>query len=386
MNSLSVRHVVPAFRTYAGEQALVGLGKELARSGSQRVVLVCGSSILRNTDVLSLVEAAIGDRLAGRFSDVREHSPVDSVEAAARQLGSTEADAVVALGGGSAVVTARAAVVLSAEGRPLKELATRRENGQLISPRLATPKIPQFIVPSTPTTAYAKAGAAVRDVDSGERLALFDPKVRAAGVFMHPRVAATAPARLAHSSALNAFVMAVDGLQSGVEDPLAEAKLRHSLRMLGEWLPQVADPLDGDMGTQLMMAALLAGQASDHVGTGLAQPLAHALGPLSTVGNGVVEALMLPHTMRFNLGHTTPGLVAVAEALDPAGPGDTDAAIHGVEKLLAEVGVPTRLRDAGIEMKSFEAVADHVLDDWSSTTVPRQASRDEILEMLQDAW
>lgn len=386
MNAISIRHIAPAFRSYAGEEALAAIGKELDRARSERVVLICGASMVRNSEVLGSVESAVGERLIGRFSGVREHSPVNSVDAAAQYLREQEADAVVALGGGSAIVTARAAIIRSAENRPVKELATRREDGRMISPRLTAPKIPLFIVPSTPTTAYAKAGAAVRDLDTGERLALFDPKTRAAAVFMHPSVAETAPAGLARGSALNAFSMAVDGLQANAGDPMAEANMRHALRMLNEWLPRVVEPLEGNVGVQLMLAALLVGQASDHVGAGLAQPLAHALGPRSTASNGVVEALMLPHTMRFNLGHTDSGLASVAQALDPAGSGDPDAAIRSVEATLREIEVPTRLQEVGVDPQSFESVADDVLDDWSSTTVPRPATKDEVISLLNAAW
>jgi alcohol dehydrogenase class IV len=386
MSQVSLRHVAPSYRTYAGERSLSALSKELERAGSERVVLVCAGSMLRQPTTLALVETAIGKRLADRFSETREHSPIASVEAAARLLEEAKADAVVVLGGGSAVVTARAAVILAAEQRPVRELATRREDGALVSPRLSSPKIPQWIVPSTPTTAYAKAGAAVRDDNSGERFALYDPKARAAGVFIHPLVAATAPGRLVRGSALNAFAIAVDGLQSGVQDPLAEAQLRHALRMLRQWLPRIEDQLDGEVGVELMLAALLAGQASDHVGTGLAQPISHALGPRSTVGNGMVEAMMLPHTMRFNLGHTDAGLSAVAEALDPRGPGNPEAAIAAVEAVLRESSVPLRLREAGVERHALEAVIGHVLDDWAATTVPRAADHDELCSLLKAAW
>ncbi|WP_208324050.1 iron-containing alcohol dehydrogenase family protein [Diaminobutyricimonas sp. TR449] len=383
---VSLRHIAPSYRTYAGGRSLTALGKELDRAGSERVVLICGASMLKQDAELDMVQSAIGKRLAGRFSDTREHSPLTSVEAAARMLDEREADAVVVLGGGSAVVTARAAVILSAEQRPVKELATRRENGALVSVRLEAPKITQWIVPSTPTTAYAKAGAAVRDPETGERFALFDPKARAAGVFMHPTVAATAPGRLVRGSALNAFGMAVDGLQSGVDDPLAEAQLRHALRMLRQWLPRIEDELDGEVGVRLMLAALLAGQASDHVGTGLAQPISHALGPRSAVGNGVVEAMMLPHTMRFNLGRTDAGLAAVAEALDPAGNGSPESAIAAVMDVLRESGVPLRLRDVGVDRQSLDEVIQHVADDWSATTVPRPAQHDELHDLLTVAW
>ena len=382
----SVRHVSAPFRTYAGPRSLAALAKELDRSGAERVVLVCGASMAAEGTVVEAVERAIGSRLAGHFDDAQANSPLPSVAKAAALLTETQADAVVALGGGSAVVTARAATILAAEGKPARELCTRREAGRLLSPRLAAPKIAQWIVPTTPTTAYAKAGAAVRDPDSGDRLALFDPKARAAGVFMHPDAAATAPRTLVRSSALNAFAMCVDGLQSGVDDPLAEAQLRQALIMLRRWLPLVTESVDGDVGVRLMLAALLAGQASDHVGTGLAQPISHALGPRSSVGNGVIEAIMVPHVMDFNRGYTDHGTTVVAEALAPASTPSPATGAAAVREFLAEADVPARLRDSGIDESDLAPAIDHILDDWATTTVPRPVDRDGLAELLQAAW
>jgi alcohol dehydrogenase class IV len=114
-------------------------------------------------------------------------------------------------------------------------------------------------------------------------------------------MALTAPVALAQASALNAFSMAVEGLQSDIEDPLAEALLTHALRMLAEWLPRLRSaPDDPEPRMRLMLAALLCGQGSDYVGGGLAQALSHAAGPRSSTSNGIVEALLLPYTMRYN--------------------------------------------------------------------------------------
>src|SRR5207244_5441849 len=129
-------------------------------------------------------------------------------------LAEHDADAVIAVGGGSSVVTARAATILLGEGKDARELCTRRENGKLVSPKLAAPKLPQWVVPSSPTTAYAKAGAAVRDPETGERLALYDPKARAQGVVLDPLMALIAPPRLSWSAALTIFSMAVEGQRS----------------------------------------------------------------------------------------------------------------------------------------------------------------------------
>ena len=96
------------------------------------------------------------------FTGVLAHSPVASVEAGAQELKRLEADAVIALGGGSSIVTARAASILLAENKDVRSLCTTRDSsGELHSPKLVAKKLPHFIVPTTPTTAMVKAGSAV---------------------------------------------------------------------------------------------------------------------------------------------------------------------------------------------------------------------------------
>jgi len=386
------QHVTPALRTFCGAEALDALPRQLDRLGLGRAVVFCGQSLPRlHAPALARVESALGDRLAAIFDRVESHSPAASVEAAAAVLLKTRADAVVAVGGGSAVVTARAASIVLAEERDVRQLATRREaDGRLVSPKLLEPKLPQWIVPTTPTTAYAKAGAAVRDPATGDRLALYDPKVRAQGIFIDPELALTAPVTLAHGAALNAFSMAVEGLQSKVDDPLADALLAHALGVLFEWLPRlVASPEDPEPRVRLMLAALLCGQGSDHGGGGLAQALAHAAGPRSSTSNGVVEALLLPHTMRFNAPVTEKRLSRVAAILSSEPASDAsplERAATGVRSVLRIVDVPSQLRDVGVGESSLPEIVEHALNDWTLTQIPRAASRADIEELLRAAW
>lgn len=391
MTELKFQHSTPAFRTFCGADALAALPRELDRLKVNRVVVLCDPAMLRYADVQNRLESVLGNRLAARFDDIRQHSPVDSVEAARETLEAARADGVIALGGGSAIVTARAAGILLAEQRDVRELCTRREaDGRLMSPRLLAPKLPQWVIPTTPITAYAKAGSAVLDPTTGERLALFDPKARAQGVFFDAEVALTAPVPLARASALHTFAMAVEGLQSEVDDPLAEALLTHALRMLATWLPRLgSEPDNAEPRLRLMTAALLCGQGSDYVGGGLAQALSHAAGPRSSTSNGVVEAMLLPQTMRFNQPVAGPRLARVADALDPRSRPDisgVERAIAAVEHVLAEAGLPARLRDVGVADTALPEVVDHTMDDWALNTAPRQANRDDLMAVLTAAW
>ncbi|MCT9137574.1 iron-containing alcohol dehydrogenase family protein [Streptomyces violarus] len=384
---LKIRHASPAFRTFCGDDALTALPRELARAGARRAVIVCGPSIVKHQEALSRVHDALGERLVGQFDGVAEHSPLPVVEQARQFLADHDADSVIAVGGGSAVVTARAASILLAERRDVRQLCTRRDDdGKLVSPRLTAPKLPQWVVPSTPTTAYAKAGSAVRDPETGERLALYDPKIRAQGVLLDPAMALTAPPRLIWSAALNVFAMAVEGLQSRHIDPLADAQLAHALRTVAAWLPQLpTDPEAARPRLHLMLAALMSGQGSDHTGGGLAQALSHAVGPRSSVANGVVEALLLPHAMRFNAAVVGHRLAMLADILGLADR-SAEAVIAKVERLLELFEVPTRLRDVDVTEKDLVEAADHALDDWAITSGPRVPDRADVLAVLTNAW
>ena len=78
----SFQHATPAYRTFCGPKALAALPRELDRLGARRAVIFGGPWLVALPDVLGAIESAVGQRLAGRFDDVQEHSPVPSVEAA----------------------------------------------------------------------------------------------------------------------------------------------------------------------------------------------------------------------------------------------------------------------------------------------------------------
>lgn len=386
------RHVSPAFRVYHGEDSLQRLAAELDRLHCRRAVVFCGKTLARHPHGLPLVSEALGVRVAGIFDGVQAHSPLPAVLDGAQALRALEADAVIALGGGSAVVTARASSILLAEGRDIGELCTRFPSGKPpVSPRLSEPKLPQFVVPTTATTAYAKAGSAVLDPERGQRLALFDPKTRALALFIHPALARTAPRELALGAALQAFSMAVQGIESRNRDPLADALLLHALRILAANLRSfVKHPDDAEVRGQLMVGALLAGQGTDHAPTGLTSALAHCVGARFHLDNGIANAVLLTHAMQFNAPATSGRLSLIAEALS-ALPGSQvaplAAAKSAIENLFAEIGVPKRLRDIGVPEDALSLLAADAADDWFLHQNPRAVhGTSDVLEVLKAAW
>jgi alcohol dehydrogenase len=387
----SFQHFTPPLRLFHGPESLGQLGRELDRLNSKRAVIVCGGTLARDATLLDAVRSAMGDRCAGLFPGVRAHSPVPSVVAGAEELKRLQADAVIALGGGSAIVTARAASILSAEGRDLRALCTTPDGkGGLNSPKLLAPKLPQLVIPTTPTTAAVKAGSAVYDPVGGERLALFDPKTRAHAIFIDRRMLQSAPRALVASAGLNTFATAIEGLMSRTRNPLADALLMHAVRLLGQHLPDVARHDDATVRGDLVLAAVLCGQGTDHTGAGITTVLGHALGARHELENGTVNAIVLPHALRFNAGASAAGLAKVAAALGLP-PNDTErllpAVVKAVQMIFSTLDLPPRLRDVGIPAEALPAVAATAMGDWFLRSNPRPISgAKELQDVLETAW
>lgn len=391
-------HLDPGLRLHYGERALDALSKELERDALERAVIFCGASLAHDREQLERVRLALGDRCVGVYAGVAAHSPRASVEEAAQTLRELRADAVIALGGGSAIVTARAAAILHAEGKPATELCTRRQpDGSFVSPKLTAPKIAQFVIPTTPTTAIVKAGSAIFDPDSDSRLALFDPKTRARAVFIDPELVLSAPTELVMSASLNTLAMAVEGMESASGDALSDGLLMHALRLLAQYLPQLRQmPTDAELRGQLVLAAVLCGRGTDFTGGGLASVLGHALGARCHLANGLANAIVLPHTMRYNAPVTQARLARVAEALSPSLPAPASppghpltspAAITQVQSLLARLALPARLRDAGVAREQLDEVARAAMNDWFLTRNPRPVHDPaDLTQLLLEAW
>ena len=191
---------------------------------------------------------------------------------------------------------------------------------------------------------------------------------------------------------MQAFSMAVQGIESRSRDPLADALLMHALRVLASNLCKLADePDNAETRGQLMLGALLAGQGTDHAPTGMTSALAHCVGARFHLDNGITNAVLLPHAMRFNAPATTDRLALVAEALGAPLSASSEAAVaaatRAIDKVFAKIGLPQRLRDIGVPQEALPMLAADAATDWFLHQNPRPVGGTaHILEVLGAAW
>ena len=388
-------------RIHAGVNALARLAGEADRQRAQRVLVVCGQTVANKTDLVQRVKDILGERFAGVYDGVKASSPVPSVEKGAAMAEQAGADMLVALGGGSAVVTTRAMIILLAEGGRAQDHATKYPPGQPpVSPRLMKPKIPNIVVATTPTTAVNRAGTAVKDPETGHRLELFDPKTRPAAVIWDEAALLSATPRLCLSAAASCYSGVVGGLQTDKINPLTEGDLLHAHRLLAANLPLVnQEPENGTVRLNLAVAALLLNRAGDTQPGGSAgamavvSSLAHSLDTrFPECDHGSAYSILTAPGIRFNRSHNTGGQARLAQIMGIDTPGMDDdqaarAAADAVESTYREVGLPLRLRDVGVPQEEIEFIAKDSMTDFGLHRNVRPVSGPGELEgLLQEIW
>ncbi|MDA0263659.1 MAG: iron-containing alcohol dehydrogenase family protein [Chloroflexi bacterium] len=363
-------------RVHAGPNAISKLTEEVDRTRAQRVLVVCGQSIANNTDLVERVREALVERFAGVFSGGKTGSPLTSVLAGVAAAREVDADGIVAVGGGSAVVTARGITILLAEKGTAQELCTQYPAGKPpVSPRLMAPKIPNFIVLTTATTAVTRAGTALIDPESGHRLELFDPKTRPQAVIWDDQALLTASPWLCLNATASCFTGIAAALQRTGLNPLAESDLLEALRFMTENLPLVeSQPDNPAVRINLCAAAFLYNRATDAgaggSALGVVTALAHSLDTrYPECGHGDAYSILTAPGMRFNAEANAAGQARFAAAMGVVDNRLDDresaaAAADSVEELFRGLNLPVRLSQVGVSEDDIDQIAADAMTDF----------------------
>jgi alcohol dehydrogenase class IV len=199
------------------------------------------------------------------------------------------------------------------------------------------------------------------------------------------------PPGLTASTGLDALSHAVEAYLSTNWRPVSDALALHACRLIAEWLPRAVESGD-DLEARYWMltAACEAGMAFNSAMVGCVHAMAHAVGGLYGVPHGLANAILLAPGMEYNLPASEERLADLARAfgLEPTGDVSRDArtAVDFVRGFVARVGLPTRLRDAGVPEEGLEGIAEAACVDAAVYTNPREATPEELLEVLRKAY
>lgn len=340
MNAASYTFL-PTSRVHYGAGSLEKLEDE-ARS-LDRAFVVTGRTLYEETDLVRRVEEQLGDRHAGTFAGMGEHTPGSAVEQAASEAAG--ADLLVSFGGGSVV-----------------------DGTKAVAARLGYPE--QVAIPTTLSAAEWAHLVGVTDEAAGRKSGFADPRAVPPVVILDPELTLRTPEKLWLSTGIRALDHAIEGFLGGGPHPITDVMGLEGARRLVRYLPLSKErPEDVEVRGELQIAAWMAYFGPLNTPMGLSHGLGRRIGASYGVPHGYTSCITLAPTLarvREEVPEDRLGQLAEALGGEPA---------ERVAALVEELGLPHRLRDVGVPEEDLEALAGEFGD-----------RRDDALSVLRRAY
>lgn len=321
------------------------------------------------------------------FSDLKPNPTVKNVQAGVEAFRRSGADAIVAVGGGSAMDTAKAVGIIAANPA----------FGDVVSLEGTAPtvtrSVPVFALPTTAgTAAEVTINYVITDEENTKKMVCVDPKDIPAVAVIDAELMAAMPKGLTAATGMDALTHAIEGYVTKGAWTLTDMFELKAVELIARWLPAaVENGADTEAREGMAVAQYIAGMGFSNVGLGLVHGMAHPLGAFYDIPHGVANALLLPYVMQYNMESSPAkfGDVARAMGVDTAGM-DTrqaaQAAVDAVRALAVRVGIPQRLSSLGVREEDLPRLAASALADVCTPGNPRDTNAEEILALYREAF
>jgi len=369
------------------------LGRELARRGAKRALIVTGKT-LGHSKLLDKVKNAAGPAIAGVFTGAAQHVPshtVTELVAEARRVG---ADAMVSFGGGSPIDTVKNAAWQLMGGRAGSRIVDfSAEATETAGAR----EILHIAIPTTLSAAEFTPGGGVTDESTRVKGGVADARLQARVVILDPALTVETPAWLWASTGMRALDHAVEGSYSTRHQIVTDTLATRAIALLTEHLlPSLQTHGDNENElehrVQCQLAAWLSIFGMSNTRGGISHALGHQIGPMWNVPHGVTSCITLPHVMRFMAEVAADRFGPIAEGFgvrfDAHSP--RSAAMECADRAAKFIGkfeVPTRLRDVGVPREEISRIAGTVLEEVKrANTVGADVTLEQLIAILDAAY
>jgi alcohol dehydrogenase len=378
----------------SGGTAVDGLASHPLLARSARPLVLAGHTVGAGALFTRVCATLAVGREPVVVRDVPSPARSDVVEQLAAGYFVRSYDAIVAVGGGSTLDTAKAIALVIARGGRVEEHAHTRAGPQFASASQRAPFLPIVAVPTTLSGSEANANASIRDPAMLRRFSLVDPALLPGLVVLDPAALASHRREILLGSTFNALAHCIEGIYSTRHHALADAQAETAARLLCSVLDDPASLMQPDMLGRLQLASTMAGALISEVYVGLHHAICHALVSHCGVQHAAANGAVLPWAVEFNLrtlAHAGPDRVAtVARALDvPPRGAAMDTAIRIRERLDAMqrgAGIPATLSALGVARAQLDAVIDYTLQDRALNTNPAPVQRPDLGALLTRAF
>ena len=373
--------------SYFGRGARTELANEIKSRGFNKVLVVTDKSLVacgvtkKVTDVLDKdnIEYIV-------YSEVKPNPTVKNVQDGVEVCKTFGADVIVAVGGGSAIDTAKGIAIIMTNPDRYDVVSLNGLSNTL------NKCMPLIALPTTHgTAAEVTINYVITDEERKIKMVCVDPHDIPVLAIVDSELMETLPKATAAATGLDALTHAVEGYITKAHNTMADMFHMKAIELIFENLPAAVNEKNPKAIENMALAQYIAGMGFSNVGLGIVHSMAHQLGAVYDTPHGIANAILLPTVMRFNgevcanrfreiLMH-----IGRPDAEDLSDREVIDIFVGKIQELSKAVGVTQTVKDTGCKAEDIEMLAEKAMEDPCKPGNPREVSKEDFIKLYKQA-
>lgn len=369
-------------RIVFGNGSVKQTGAEAKRLGTSRALIVTDKGVVK-AGLLAPIEASLKEAglTVALFDDVLPNPIEKNVHDGVRAFHESDADLVVAVGGGSPLDIGKLIRLGIHHHRPIVDYDDSTGGDAFI-----TSNVPAMIaIPTTAGTGseVGRSGVVTLDVNH-RKTVIFSPHLLANVALLDPEITRGLPPFLTAATGFDALTHCLEAYVSKGDHPMADGIALEGLRLVAKYLSRATKEGSDLEARGGMMKAAMMGAVAFQKGLGACHSLAHPLSSEHGMHHGLANAMGLPAVVEWNGDVVGERLADVSQIF--GGAPSAKGCAEALRALRAELGLPNGLGAASIPKDSLPKLADLAFQDACHTCNPRPCSRDDLLKLYEASF
>jgi len=369
-------------KIFYGCGELAKIADRIKEIGGNRVLIVT-DRVIKNIPFMDQMYSSLEQQgiTYSTYSGIEPNPAVKHVEEGLKMGRDCGCDVVIGIGGGSCLDGAKAIAVMMRNPGDIGDYWGNPPKNQ---------PMPLIAVPTTAGTSSEITWVTViKDEARRVKMGIGNPVLAPTMAIYDPEITVGVPPDLTASIGMDTLTHAIESYTNKVTNPVAELTALESIRLIGQNLrTAVAEGENLEARDGMMLATLYAGIAFANTALGVVHAITAVMGGFFPVFHGVINAILLPPCMEYNLDACIDKNVKIADALGEKINGlarDEAAgmAIKAVSKLSKDVEIPARLSDVGVKEELLEEIVQGAMKNVNIPINPRKPNPEDLLAICR---
>lgn len=365
-----------------GSGSIKQIGESCLRLGARKVFIVTDPKVILAGWVDSIINSCKKANLSYHvFSELTSNPKDYEVKNGVQQYIASECDAIVGVGGGSAIDVAKAIAIVATNGGEINDYKGVDK---------ITKPLPPLIMVATTAGSGSEVSqfSIILDSKNKVKLTIISKSLIPDIAIIDPETLMTKSSHLTATTGLDVLTHAIESYVSVASTPLTEVHALNSIKLVSKYLrPSVGSQLNKKAKEKMAMASLQAGLAFSNAILGAVHAMSHAIGGRYLLPHGDINAILLPYVIEYNYVATPKKFLDIAHVLNENNEQITtltagEFIVNYIKQLSKDIDAPQRLGEFGLSKKDADIISEYALDDACMITNPRDVTADAIKDIF----